>query len=155
MPPPPSFFSRRMGMTGPNSAGMGGTMGTACPNPPGLTKWASSDPSVAGKRPVDAVLGDMEEQKISCPDCDFTTVFQDSMKRHTADCERQKKIFEEREKSKGVSEEKVAEMIEKANQPIVSALNDIAALLVKQQAPKKPRKRKSAGSTKKGDGNKS
>ncbi len=135
-------------ISNPNGAGMGGEMGTANPNGDGRTEWASTDKSLVGNRAVDAVLGDMKDNQISCPDCDFKTVFQDSMKQHQADCARQAEIFKEREKNQGISEEKVAEMIKEATAPMTSTLNDIVSLL-KGKAAKPPKKKKRAVSKKK------
>ncbi len=140
---------------GVNDVGAGVLSNSACPNPPELTKWGGKpDPSLVGKRPVDEAMAQLKEAQAKCPDCAYTTAFPDYMKQHKVDCDRQLKNFEEREKAKekgmgvseeGVSEEKVAAMIEKANQPIVSALKDIASLL----AAKKPRKKKPGSSKKK------
>lgn len=131
---------------GANDVGVGNAMmGTVSPNGNGQTKWGSTDKSLVGRRAVDSALGVMEETKVSCPDCSFKTSSQDTLTQHMVDCERQAKNFtekEEAERNKGISEEKVAAMIEKANQPIVSALGDIAALLKKEKAPKAPRKKK-------------
>ncbi len=135
---------------GVNDVGAGILSNSACPNPPELTKWGGKpDPSLVGKRPVDEAMAQLKEAQAKCPDCAYTTAFPDYMKQHAVDCKRQAENFKQREKDKGVSEEKVAAMIEKANQPIVSALNDIASLLKKEKAPKKPRKRKPAGAGKK------
>ena len=131
-------------------AGAGILSNSACPNPPELTQWGGKpDPSLVGKRPVDAAMEQLKEAQAKCPDCDYTTAFPDYMKQHAVDCKRQAENFKQREKDKGISEERVAEMIKEATEPVVSALKDLTALLVKQKAPKAPRKKKPARAKKK------
>ncbi len=135
---------------GVNDVGAGILSNSACPNPPELTLWGGTpNPSLVGQRPVDTAMAQLKEAQAKCPDCAYTTAFPDYMKQHAVDCKRQAETFKERERNKGISEEKVAEMITEATQPIVSALNDLTSFLKKEKAPKKPRKRKPAGAGKK------
>ena len=138
-PSAPFLSEANMGV---NDVGAGLPMNGSDPNPPELTQWGSVDPKMVGQRPVDMALGDMKEREVFCPDCDFKTSFPDNLKQHKADCERQRKAFAERKQNEGISEEKVLELIEKANRPIVSALENLASILAPKQAEEAPKKKK-------------